>query len=453
MTGKTLLRSVSLLFALVGTGFGQLVSLDECIEIALKNNSTLRNAERREQAAGTQVTDAWSAFLPTISTSLSAGKSIRGARVDQENVPVGYDSSTNRMLFDQQQITQPRSEFNSHSASISLNQNLWDFGRSSNVIRQSKALQSASRFSREQTELDVVLQVKIAYFELLKQLHLQEVYEKAVALAQQQLDEAQTRLDIGLVSKAEVYAARVNLGSNRAALLEQQNLVEFGRADLNYAIGRDPGTPIEVTEDRSEPIFPDQHIEQAVETAIAGNKTIKIFELEARSNLFAYQAAKARYMPALGFGASYSRANDDYSRVYSSNLDEDYSVNLGLSFQLNLFNGFTDQAAIQRQQLSYEIALEDLTEARRIVIANVKQYFLRLAAYRDLLEINRENIEAAEENLRLQQERRRVGSGTELEVAQAQVQLTEAHSSYVRAEYDAKIARARLESVLGISSR
>ena len=57
---------------------------------------------------------------------------------------------------------------------------------------------------------------------------------------------------------------------------------------------------------------------------------------------------------------------------------------------------------------------------KRLLTADVKQYFLELQAYQDIIEINRENIEAAKENLRLQQEKRRVGSGTELEVTQAQ---------------------------------
>ena len=78
-----------------------------------------------------------------------------------------------------------------------------------------------------------------------------------------------------------------------------------------------------------------------------------------------------------------------------------------------------------------------------------KQYFLQLEAYKDFIEINQQNIEAARENLRLQQEKRRVGSGTELEVTQAQVELTRAQANLVNAEYEAKIARARLETAMG----
>ncbi|MBN1540692.1 TolC family protein [candidate division KSB1 bacterium] len=449
MIGK---RILFILLTWISLGFAQSLTLEECIDVALKNNSTLRNAERQVEAAGTQVTDAWSALLPTVSSSFSAGKYIQGARVVKGDVPVGIDPTTGRTLYEQQEIVQGRIERNSHSASISLSQNIWDFGRSSNGIRQSRAMRDAARYSKEQTELQVILQVKEAYYQLLKTLRLNAVYEKAVALAQQQVEEAQTRLEIGLASQAEVYEAKVNLGTNRAAYLEQVNLVEFARADLNFAMGRDPGLPIEVSEDSSEPIFPELSIEQAVQTAIDNNKTIKRLEFDARSTLFAFQAAKARYMPTLGFGASYRRSNDDYSRVYTDKLDQDYSVNMGVSLDLNLFNGFSDKAAVQRQQLNHQISQENLIEAKRVVTADVKQYFLRLSAYQDLLQINRENIVAAEENLRLQQEKRRIGSGTELEVTQAQVRLIESQSNYVRAEYDAKIARARLETAMGLNN-
>ena len=93
--------------------------------------------------------------------------------------------------------------------------------------------------------------------------------------------------------------------------------------------------------------------------------------------------------------------------------------------------------------------MENLAERKRTVTAEVKQYFLQLNAYKEILDINRQNIEASKENLRLQLEKRRVGSGTELEVTQAQVELTRALSTLVQAEYDAKISKAQLEAVMG----
>ncbi len=425
------------------------LTLDQCIDIALKTNSQLRNAERQVEVSGTQLTDAWSSFLPTVNTSFSSGKFIQGARSTRMDVPVDVDPVTGRVIYEEREIDQESTNRYSHSASITLNQKIWDFGRSSNTVRQVKASKSAARHNARDVRRAVILNVKQAYYHLLKVNKLRTVYEQAVQLAEKQVDEAQARLDIGLASQAEVYEAKVNLGTNRAQLITQENAVEMAKADLNFALGRDADTSVQAIEDKSRPTFPSFSLSNALEVALEQNEYIKRLDLEAKSYRFAIQTAKSRFMPSVGMRLTYQRNNDDISRVYSTELDRDFSATIGVGMDLNVFNGFADKAAVQRQILNYEMAVENLKEAKRVLTADVKQYFIELEAYRDLLEINRENIEAARENLRLQLEKRRVGSGTELEVTQAQVKLTEAQSEFVRAEYDAKIALARLEKVMG----
>jgi len=425
------------------------LTLNDCIKIALKNNSTLRNAKRRVQMAGTDVTTATSNFLPSLSLSLSSGRFVQGARVVKQDVPVDYDPITGRIIYEQKEIYQKSVERNYNQARVSLSQNIFDFGRSINGLKQARAQREASNYTMISTKQAVVLNVKQAYYELLKAIHLQEVYEGAVKLAEEQLKRAQTMMEIGLASQAEVYQAKVNLGSNQRNLLTQKNLVAIARANLNNALGRDPGIPVDVIEDETEPTFPDYSFEDAIKIAIDNNQEIKALELQAKADLYSYRVARARYMPTIGAALSYTRNNDEISRVYTTNLDQDFSANIGVQFDLNIFNGLADKAAVQRQALAYQMALEDLQERKRTLTVEVKQHFLELKAYKDFLEINRQNIEASKENLRLQQEKRRVGSGTELEVTQAQVELTQAQSDYVSAKYEAKIVKARLEATMG----
>jgi outer membrane protein len=428
------------------------LSLQECMEIALQNNSNLRIAELQVEYAGANVTSAWSSVLPTINTSFQSGKYIQGARKVTTDVPLGRDPETGQVVYEQRTIVQDRVERNSHSAQISLNQNLYDFGRSTNTIKGAKSAKQSYEYTLQNIRLIVIQNVKAAFYNLLKEIRLEQVYQQAVTLAQEQLDESQTRLEIGLVSQAEVFQSKVNLGKYRTQLITQQNLVEMARADLNTALGRDPGIPVDVVEDVTEPIFPDYSFQEALDNAMANNQNIKSLELDVKTAYYDLKAAQARYMPTIGGSVRYARQNDDINRVYTAELDMDYSVTVGVGLDLNIFNGFADKAAVQRNTLTYRMQQEDLVEARRLLASSVKDYLLQLDAYEDFLEINKENIQAAKENLRLQQERRRVGAGTELEVTQAQVDMTRAQADYVRAEYDAKIARARLEAVMGIEA-
>ncbi len=425
------------------------LTLQNCIEIALKNNSQLRNAERRVEIAGTIVTAARANLLPHVNASLGSGKYIQGARIVQQDVPSGLDPITGRILYEQKEIVQERIERNSHSARVSLSQHVFDFGQTINGIKEVKASESAEQYSMISTKQTVILNVKKAYYELLKAYRLQEVYQEAVKLAQDQVNRSQAMYDIGLASQAEVFQAKVNLGSNQLNLITQQNLVEIAHANLNNALGRNPSTPYKLIEDKSEPIFPTYQFEEALNTSLGNNQDIKTLELQAKAYMYSTRAAKGRYLPSIGASVSYARNNDDYARVYSSELNRDFSANFGIGLDLNIFNGFSDQAAVQRESINYQMAMENLAERKRTVTAEVKQYFLQLNAYKEILDINRQNIEASKENLRLQLEKRRVGSGTELEVTQAQVELTRALSTLVQAEYDAKISKAQLEAVMG----
>lgn len=445
-------NTVLLILILVSANLAQqeeALTLDACIKIALKNNSILRNAQRRLQSAGTNVTAATSNFLPSVSLSLGSGRFVQGARVIKQDVPIGLDPRTGRIIYEQKEIYQNRVERNYNQAQISLNQTLFDFGRSIFTLKQARAQRDASKYSMLNTRQSVILNVEQAYYELLKAQRLADVYQEAVNLAEEQVNRAQTMMDIGLASQAEVYQAKVNLGTNQRNLLTQKNLVAIARANLNNALGRDPSIEVRIIEDESAPIFPQYSFEEAVRVAIENNQEIKALELQAQSYYYNYKVAQTLFMPTIGANLTYTRNNDEISRVYTAQLDKDYSANIGARFNLNIFNGFSDKAAVQRESINYQMALEDLMERKRTLTVEVKQYFLELKTYQDILEINKQNIEAAKENLRLQKEKRRVGSGTELDVTQAQVELTRAQTDYISAKYDAQIAKAKLEAAMG----
>ena len=161
------------------------------------------------------------------------------------------------------------------------------------------------------TRQTVVLNVKKAYFELLKSYRLMGVYQEAVDLAEEQVGRAQTMLEIGSASQAEVFQAKVNLGSQKMNLIQQKNVIEIARANLNNALGRNPSTPLEVTEDETEPSFPEYQFEEAVKIAIENNQDIKSQELQVLANRYGISIEKARYLPQVGLGVTYSRNNDE----------------------------------------------------------------------------------------------------------------------------------------------
>ena len=430
---------------------GKKLGLNQCVKIALSNNYNLRVAQMNVEMAGFDITTARSGWLPRVNSSFNFGKYVQGRRTVKEDYPVGIDAEGNYLL-EERNVKIAQTERNSYSAGVTLDQHIYDFGRTGSMIRRAKAWRQYYEHSLFNTKNFVIADVHDKYFQLLKAIKLEQVYAEAVAHAEENLEYNLTMLDVGLKSQAEIYQARVNLGNQKTALINQLNAIELAKAALNSAMGRNPATPIEIEEDMPHPIFPTYNFQEAVDIALQKNDRLRAIEDKVKATEYAIRAAKASYAPSIGARVSYDRNNDEISRVYSNKLDEDYTATIGAGISLNLFNGFADKAEVERQKINNQIALEELKEEKRLLITQIREYFLLLKAYRDIITISEENLQAYEENLRLQQEKRRVGSGTELEVRQAQVDVIQAQETLVSAKYQAKINRAYLEAALGIIS-
>ena len=89
-------------------------------------------------------------------------------------------------------------------------------------------------------------------------------------------------------------------------------------------------------------------------------------------------------------------------------------------------------------------------ELKRNIKSSIVNQVESFKSYLEIILINEDNLEAAKEEYRLAEERYRIGSGTSLEVREAQVNLNRAEQTLVAAKYNARITQASLEQVLGV---
>lgn len=440
-----LLFMVAMPIQLIHGQTGKKLSLDECIEIALKNNSQLKNAERDIALAGTDITTARSALLPNIDANFASGRYIQGPRLRKYDVPVGIDTLTGNIIYEQKDISQSKTERNSHRASVELTQTVWDWGKSWNRLTQARLMQDNAEYKLISQRNSVIYNVQEKYFELLKATKLGKVYEEAVKRSEEQLNRTKSMYDIGAVALADVYKAKVALGNDQINLINQNNTIIIARANLNYAMGIDPNSPTEIQEIESGKLEMPFTIESALALSQEKNPDIKRYELMLKNYNYAVRNARLAYLPSLYGYVSYSRDNEYFDRVYNSKLDENYVASLGLQMNLNIFKGLADHAELSRQRINYAKAEEELIERKRLLKVEVTQAFNVLKANREIIEINKTNLVAANEDLRLAQERYKIGAGTLLEVIDAQLAVTQAQSALVSAEYNFQIALCYLK--------
>lgn len=446
---------------------GRPLTLQECVELALRNNSSVRNAERQMHVTGTNVMLARAAVLPTVNTSFYSGRFRRGNQRTADIVPIGWETIQAPVLgLDQQSVigyfplrgaptAYARQDYtidgfivNSNSARLNLAWTPFDFGQSWNRIRAANASEDASEKSYESTQQTTIYQVQQRYFEHLKALRLLEVQQEAVKSNEETLKRTESMYEIGSVAQGDVFRQRTVVGTSRIQLIRQENAVANSRALLNVVLGRNPHTELNILDIEDSSARDDYKLDEVLKVAVDKNPGLKSLEKSMRSAELEVKAAKLNYLPSVTLSASYDRQNPEFNQVYSE-FKQNYNLSYGVSVSFNLFNGFSDQANVERQSLNYQIARENLADRQRNLQLEAEQALLALQAAKEIATINEDNLKSAEEDLRLAQERYRVGAGTLLEIINAQYNLTNAKATLVSAKYDMMIARTQLKAAMG----
>ncbi|GBE28879.1 MAG TPA: TolC family protein [Bacteroidetes bacterium] len=440
-----------LLFGMTFPGLSQTKSLNlgQCIKIALQANPQVKNAYRQINLAEGGITSARATILPSISGNASSARAIQAPSTFVQDVPIYINPITKKVTYAQREIIRGGYARNAHNLGVYLNQTIFDGGKWWNRIREANANYRSVEWKYKATRQNIILQVTQRFFELLKASQLLEVYEQSVKSTGEQYRKTQSMYEVGAVAQVDVYRAKVNLGLAKMNAIMQRNKVLIAKSNLNVTLGRNPGTPIELSNEKVGMEEFKGTAEDAKRQAFQMNANLKSFKEQISSYRYAIKVAKGDYLPQISARAGYSRFNTLFDRVYST-WDKNYGLNLSVSVNWNLFSGFQRAANVEHQNLNYLIAKENFSDQQRLLLQSVEQAFMNLQAYRQIYDINKENLKAAEEDLRLATERYKVGSGTLLEVIDAQVSLTKSKATLVNTKYDNLIALAQLYDSMGI---
>lgn len=409
------------------------LSLEECIQLALKNNPDIRISEKRTQIAEEDVLQSYNNILPNVGIGYSGSSTSQGPRTRYfEGIP-----------FD----TTGKSSSLQHGIGVSVKQNIYDGGQWWNSIKLAKNDLYGSRIERERMRQYVINDVTAKFYAVLKAQELLKVYEKSLENSQEQLKKSEEMYKIGQVAKKDLFKAQVNEGNDRLNIIAQKAVYKNALADLNQAMGRNPDEQIEVVE--KEYIKPEPTaLDFAIEKAFANNRELLVMQTAQIGSEMQYKIAKGSWFPSVSTSLNYSRGGEDFDLVYSK-FDEAWNTSLNLNLSWSIFNGFQRKTTIQKNLLNYKM-YDDHIAKKKIEIRNQIQSLIeKLNTYMEMIDIQELNIVSAQEDLRLAQEMYRLNSATLLEVLDAQIALTRARQQLISTKYDAKIAEAELAFLMG----
>jgi outer membrane protein len=398
------------------------VTLPEAIRRALQVQPAMVQARGEERTAGASRRSAFGAYLPSLSVSAGATRSNQWTFRDTLPIPPGY----------------------SYTGGLSANLELFDGFRRYANLRAASANRDAAEAGVVNQRFQVTLDTKEVFYDALAREELVRVADAQVRRAQQQLQISVEKLRAGSATRSDSLRSTVEYGNARIALLRARANLATAQANLGRQIGVD--VPVRAVPDTGLPPLPDTVALRSA--ALSTAPQVEQTEAQARAARAQVWSARAQYWPSLTVSYSNNRQGISSPNLpLFNNYPETFSWRFGVSW--TLFNGFTREANQVNASVQRDVAEARAADTRRFVNAQITQQIAAMATAFEQVSIARDNVAAATEDLRVQNERYRVGAATILDLLTSQTALTTAEQNLVQARFDYLIARGQVEAVVG----
>ena len=401
------------------------VTLDEAIRRALDVQPAIIQARGTQRTAGASQRAAFGAFLPSL--TLSGGSAhASGNR---------FNSSTNQI------VSGPAST--SYTGGLSANLVLFDgFARIATSNAAAAAAQAADAGYVNQ-RFQVTLATKQAFYATLSTADLLTVAVANTRQAQQQFDIAVQKLNAGSATRSDSLRSVVALGNAHIAEVQARAALATAQAALGRQIG--VNQPVRAAPDSTLAPFPDTVALQ--QQAFSQAPAVAQADAQAHSARSLVTVARSQYFPT--FSAGYSNGYTGFQAPWSSTNSYVNNWTLRFSVSLPIFNGFTREQQLVSASVDRDVAVAVAADTRRMVTEQLVQLVAALQTAHEQIAIFATNVEAATEDVRVQQERYRVGAGTILDLLTSEASLTSARTDLVVSRFNYNIARAQLEALVG----
>lgn len=300
--------------------------------------------------------------------------------------------------------------------------------------------------TRERIEV-VLADVIDVYHDVARQQRQLGVLREAVQISQERLRIARSRRDLGSASDLEVRQARVDLNADSAEVLRQEVTLSNTKAELNRLLGRTEARTRFAVSDRI-PLDTTLSYASLQQAAEASSPALQ----QARQALDAARAeqreVRADYFPSIDVfvGAGVSESESEAGFVQSQTIND---LRYGASLTFDVFDGFNRERQRQNAAVRAENARLAVEAARAQLSAALSSAF---ESYRNrirLVQLERENLEAATANVDVALEQFRLGTITSVELREVQEQRIQAESRLLTARFEAKQAEIELLRLSG----
>jgi len=409
----------------------RLLTLGEAQRVAQERQPQLRAARGSTQAAQGRAEQSRSSLLPQLSA-------------------VGnFERSTTNFLFRpggivREGISTNWSSVNLWNSSVNLTQLLWDFGQTSNRWRSTQASARAFADQERSTLLQVVFQVRVAFFNSVAFKELLAVARETLANQRNHLVQIQGFVEAGTRAPIDLSQARADFATAEVQVINADTAYQRSKVLLNQTMGVEGPIDYDVANEGLPPqAGEDGAFEPLLAAAFEARPEIASATEQVKAQQLLIQSTRGAYAPSIAAGASFIQSTETGSNYMG------WNVAAGVTLTWNLFQGGFTTGVLHEAEGNLGFAAAQLDLVRQQVRADVDQSVLAIRAAKGALTSARDALVAARQRLSLAEGRYQNGSGSVIELGDAQIAEANAAAAVVQTDFQLATARAQLLWAIG----
>ena len=406
------------------------ISLGEAIAMAQQNSPNAIQAEGTERTSKAARVSAVGAILP--SATLSAGHVVQ------------LGGGLTRLNQNGEQVTVAQKPTN--NTGLSFNMTLFDGGQRLYDLRTSNFQIAAAEANRVAVKYNVALGVKQQFYAVLAALESQDAAVLQMAQAAEQFKSSVARVRAGAATRSDSLRGVIQVGNAQLAMITAASNKEAADAALTRLVG----SPVPVTADPASVQENMSALPDSAQLAVLALTGPAVQQAQAGLDVAeeSRKASKATYLPSLT--ASYSRGGSGTDPRFGFGSDPfTYSGRLSFSLSYPVFNNFQREEGVVRARVAEVNAQAAFRDAQLGAVQLLTQNIGAIRGASQRVAVQVASVAAAEEDVRVQQQRYNIGASVLLDLITSQAALATAEQALIQARYDYRIARAQLEALIG----
>jgi outer membrane protein TolC len=265
------------------------------------------------------------------------------------------------------------------------------------------------------------------------------VDEEAVKTASDHLAEAKAFYSVGTRAQIDVTKAEVDLANANVSLITVRNQVKIAKLQLENAMGIGLPSSYRIQQEFDTPSFTMSW--DSVNAITMQRYDILSAEARVSANKALVTSAWAQHLPTLTATGNYTWTNFNFPLLSR--------WTAGLTITLPIFQGFAITSQVDQARANVNIAEANLNTIKQALTLETEQDFLGLKNAEERLDATSKIVEQAKENLNLAEKQYAAGVGSALEVADAQLTLSNARITRIQSLFDYNSSLVRLKKAMG----